>query len=202
MSPLIIAVLGDPNSGKSVALNLLYRELAARGLKIIMQEGDVTAPTQPWSLSDDGAKLRKELKAHMDAQKRLAWIMQSLSALRNNKALDVVLVDVGGGRPDLGERVTEWNAAILAHCTHAVIVSRNDSGQIAAWIKELAQKTPHIKIIAWFESVYSPKRIYNFNAANCLWHLDRKAFAENSIPEPTIERIKHLADKITAVVRS
>ena len=52
-----VAILGDPNSGKSVFLRILYDVLASLQVAVISQEADLTAPTQGWSLSPVGAEI-------------------------------------------------------------------------------------------------------------------------------------------------
>ena len=194
---MIIAVLGDPNSGKSVFLRLLYDELARRNVPVLSQEADIFAPTQGWSLSPVGATLRKQLKKTFDYKMRLNWIITSLKNLK--KYPGIVLADVGGGRPDVGIRVTDENYEILKLCDYAVIVSRNDKNQINAWLDEIRQKLPELKIIACYESVYNPEGLYNFSNDNAIWHLDRTAYANGLIPEPTLQKIRKLADKILSL---
>ena len=132
-----------------------------------------------------------------DYKMRLNWIITSLKNLK--KYPGIVLADVGGGRPDVGIRVTDENYEILKLCDYAVIVSRNDKNQINAWLDEIRQKLPELKIIACYESVYNPEGLYNFSNDNAIWHLDRTAYANGLIPEPTLQKIRKLADKILSL---
>lgn len=190
----IIAVVGDPNSGKSVFLRLLYDELAKRNVKVLSQEADIFAPTQGWSLSPNGSHIRKELKRSFEFEKRLKWILKSLEGLRSNFD-GIVLADVGGGRPDLGIRVTDENKEILSRCTHVIIVSR-DEESINAWKKELAEKVPHVKVLIALRSIYNPEGKYNFDEKGVIWHLDRTAYFNKLIPEPTLKLISNLVDEV------
>jgi len=196
----VVAICGDPNSGKSVFLHMLNDVLRKKGLQTLTQEGDLFAPTQHWSLF--APSLRKELKKYMSPEERLAWIVNSLRAARESKAVDVVLVDIGGGRPDLGVRVTPENLAILQHVDLVVIVSRNDANQIQAWLKELREKTPHVKVVEVLESVYNPEGKYDFARQGCVWHLDRTAYANSMIPPATWRVVERVAEKIIREVRA
>jgi len=191
--PKIIAVVGDPNSGKSVFLNLLNDALRKRGLITLTQEGDIFAPTQNWSLY--APELRKRLKKNMEPGERLRWVLRSLEGVRAS-TLDVVLVDVGGGRPDLGVRVTKENEEILKRVDAVIIVSRNDQGQIEAWKWELAEKLPGLRVVAALESIYDPSGNYDFSKENAVWHLDRTAYANREIPEETLRVVDAVAEEV------
>lgn len=196
-SPFIIAVCGDPNSGKSVFLRLLYDTFSKKGIPVISQEGDIWAPTQGWSLSEEGVKIRKKvLKPQLKkaTQQRLQWILHSLEGLKNFRG--IVLVDIGGGRPNEGIRVTPENKTILEKCTHVIICSRDDAGQIEAWKRELKEKVPHIKILKCLKSVYSPDGKYNFKEEEAIWHLDRTAYANSLIPIQTLKKIEKIVEEV------
>jgi CRISPR-associated Csx3 family protein len=195
---IVVAIAGDPNSGKSVFLHLLADALRARSKIILTQEGDIVAPTQNWSLY--APELRKEIKeeAKRSPEERLAWIVNSLRSAKESRATDVILVDIGGGKPHEGIRITAENLAILQHVDYVVIVSR-DRESIEAWERELREKTPHIKILARYLSIYNPEGNYDFNEPNAVWHLDRKAYVERKIPEQTLKKIQELANLITSL---
>jgi len=199
-STKVVAICGDPNSGKSVFLHLLNDALRKRGVQTLTQEGDLFAPTQHWSLF--APTIRRELKRHMAPEERLAWIVNSLRSAKETGAVDVVLVDIGGGRPDIGVRITPENLAILQNVDFVVVVSRNDANQINAWLSELKEKTPHIKVIDVLESVYNPEGHYDFGKQGCVWHLDRTAYANGMIPAPTWGRVEKVAEKIIKEVKS
>ena len=194
----VVAVVGDPNSGKSVFLHLLSDALRAGKRMVLTQEGDVVAPTQHWSLY--APEIRKELKeeARKAPEERLAWIVNSLRTTKESNAVDVVLVDLGGGRPHEGVRVTAENLAILQHVDYIVIVSR-DRESIEAWERELREKTPHVKIVARLLSIYSPEGVYSFAEQDAVWHLDRRAYVEKKIPEHTIKKATEIANLIASL---
>ncbi len=196
----VVAICGDPNSGKSVFLHILNDVLRKKGLQTLTQEGDLFAPTQHWSLF--APSLRRELKKYQDPHARLAWVVNSLRSAKESRSVDVVLVDIGGGRPDLGVRITPENLAILQNVDLVVVVSRNDANQIEAWLRELREKTPHVKVVAVLESVYNPEGRYDFSKPNVVWHLDRTAYANGMIPAPTWERVEEVAEKIIREVRA
>ncbi|MEM4270056.1 MAG: CRISPR-associated ring nuclease Crn3/Csx3 [Candidatus Caldarchaeum sp.] len=185
-----VAILGDPNSGKSVFLRILYDILASQ-VSVISQEADLTAPTQGWSLSPVGAEIRKALKKSLSPASRLDWILKSLEGLVPFPG--IVLVDVGGGRPDLGVRVTEENQKILSLCTHVVICSRNDEGQIDAWMKEIHSKVPHLKVVAVCESRLEGEAGQE-NDRFVLTGLDRTLYANGLIPFETLKLIRAITE--------
>lgn len=190
---IIIGVVGDPNSGKSVFLHLLNDALRAKGIITLTQEGDLTAPTQHWSLFSP--EVRKELKKHMSPEERLRWIVKSLDTVKKAGSVDVVLVDLGGGRPDLGQRVTRENLALLRHVDGVVVVSRNDAGQIEAWLRELATYVPDLKIYGVLESRLTGIPSFD-GTSGVVVGLDRKLYAEGKVPEATKKVVERVAENI------
>ena len=189
----IIAVLGDPNSGKSVFLHVLNDVLRQMGLKTLIQEADLTAPTPHWSLFSP--EVRKELKKYMKPEERLQWVIRSLESLRNSGEVDVVLADVGGGRPDLGQRITRENLAILRYVTGAVIVTRNDKNQIASWLREIKTYFPDLKIYAILESKLTGEPVL-VDGVGIVTGLDRTLYRLRAIPRGTVRVIKEVAERI------
>ena len=189
----IIAVLGDPNSGKSVFLHLLEDALRKMGATTLMQEADLMAATQKWSLCAPEA--RKTLKKFMNIEERLRWVIESLKKEKEAGVVDVVLADVGGGRPDLGQRITRENMAILSLVDGVVIVSRNDKGQINAWIEELKTYLPNMKVYAVLESRLKGVP-YIVGGQGVVVGLDRTAYCEGKIPEGTVKVAARVAERI------
>lgn len=186
----IIGIVGDPNSGKSVFLHLLNESLRSKGFITLTQEADITAPTQQWSLFEQN--VRKELKKYMNTKERLEWIINSLSEAKNAKSTDYIIADIGGGKPEKGERVTKENLAILQHVDGIVIVSRNENKQINEWLKELKAYVPDIKIYGILESKLNSKAKYSNDGYGVVSDLDRDLYREGKIPEDT----KNVAEKI------
>lgn len=192
-STTVIGILGDPNSGKSVFLHLLNEELRRRGVLTLTQEADLTAPTQEWSLHAED--VRRELKKLMSPEERLAWVIESLKGAKESRGVDVVLADIGGGRPDLGQRVTRENLAILRYVDGVVIVSRNESGQLLAWVEELKRYAPDLKVFGILES-----RLHGESAAKAgvgvIAGLTREAYREGRVPEDARAVVAEIATRI------
>jgi hypothetical protein len=140
-----VAVVGDPNTGKSVFSYLLFKEFIRRGAKVFRQEGDPSAPTSPWYLESGAEELRRKVKTPWDWRK-VTWVRDSIQALK--KTFDWVIVDAPGGRPP-EERVTKELAEILKPVDSAIILCRSDNyGEcVSSWTRELKQKAPHVRIL-------------------------------------------------------
>ena len=197
----VIGVVGDPNSGKSVFLQILNDELIKKGKVTITQEGDLVAPTQNWSLF--APEIRKQLKKEMDPKKRLEWVVKALEGLKKSGTTDFVLVDIGGGRPDLGVRVTEENREILRFVDEIVIVSRNDEDNIKKWLDELEENGFVKKVIGVFESVYPDEngekaKIMPIGgiAVGAVSYLDRTAYKDGRIPEATKNVVRQFIEEV------
>jgi len=192
-STIVIGVLGDPNSGKSVFLHLLNEELRKRGVLTLTQEADLTAPTQEWSLHAED--VRRELKKLMNPEERLAWVIESLRGAKESRSVDVVLADIGGGRP--GQRLTRENLAILRHVDGVIIVSRNEEGQLLAWVEELKKYAPDMQVYGMLAS-----RLHGASTAKAgvgvIAGLTREAYREGRIPEDTRAVVAEIAARILA----
>lgn len=191
----VLAILGDPNSGKSVGLHLLKNELKKMGLLVMTQEGDLVAPTQEWSLFSP--TVRRSLKKEMDPEKRLLWTVESIRRAKNESLVDIVLVDVGGGRPDLGVRVTRENMAILANVDGVIFLSRNDEGQVYEWLKEVRMRFPEMKVYGILESRLRGSARYYGDGVGVVVGLDRELYARKSIPESTLQVFREIAGRVS-----
>ena len=191
---IAVGVVGDPNSGKSVFLQILNDVLRSSGYTTLTQEADITAPTQNWSLYSPD--VRRELKAHMDPSARLRWIIESIATARRSGSVDVVLADVGGGRPDLGQRVTRENLAILSRLDGVVIVSRNDEGQISSWLSELSLFLPDLKVYGVVESRLDGSAWIDSEGRGCAVGIDRELYRNGRIPKETMDVARRIAERI------
>ena len=186
----VIGVLGDPNSGKSVFLHLLNNALRDRGLTTMVQEGNIYTP-----------EAGQSPEQHMDPKERLRQIISSLGRAKKNQAADYVLVNLGGGRPDLGQRITRENQAILRYVDYTIIVSRNDSGNIDAWLDEMIAYTPDVRVAAVLESrLHGEPRLYRTDPIpiGVATGLDRDLHRQQRIPPLTLEIARTVAESITA----
>lgn len=95
----VLAVIGDPNSGKSVLSWKLYWALQRRRLEVYRLDCDASAPTTGWSQAGTtGRELRERYK-----QERGDWtpedeavLAATITRLRQSH-LDLVLLDMPGG---------------------------------------------------------------------------------------------------------
>lgn len=194
-----IAVLGDPNTGKSVFTYLLFKELVKRGnLKVFRQEGDPSAPTSPWYLESGQEELRKKVKSPWD-WKKVEWVRDSIYNLK--KIFDVVLVDAGGGKPP-AERVTKENTEILKAVDGVILLCRSDNYEecFSGWERELKEKVPNAKILLKCISTLENDESV-FDDSKCiLVGLDRRQALTPS--EDLVNAISKIAEKIETTITS
>ena len=194
-----IAVLGDPNTGKSVFTYLLFKELVKRGnLKVFRQEGDPSAPTSPWYLESGQEELRKKVKSPWD-WKKVEWVRDSIYNLK--KIFDVVLVDAGGGKPP-AERVTKENTEILKAVDGVILLCRSDNYEecFSGWERELKEKAPNAKILLKCISTLENDESV-FDDSKCiLVGLDRRQALTPS--EDLVNAISKIAEKIETTITS
>ena len=105
------------------------------------------------------------------------------------------MADIGGGRPDLGQRITRENLSILQHVDGVIIVSRNDEGQIMKWIEEMKTYTPDIKIYSILESRLEGTPVFR-NGYGRVVGLDRELYRKKEIPEGTIEVVRGVVERV------
>jgi len=194
-----IAVLGDPNTGKSVFTYLLFKELVKRGnLKVFRQEGDPSAPTSPWYLESGQEELRKKVKSPWN-WKKVEWVRDSIYNLK--KIFDVVLVDAGGGKPP-AERVTKENTEILKAVDGVILLCRSDNYEecFSGWERELKEKVPNAKILLKCISTLENDESV-FDDSKCiLVGLDRRQALTPS--EDLVNAISKIAEKIETTITS
>jgi len=191
--PVVIGVVGHPNSGKSVFLHLLNAELKRRGFTTLTQEGDLFAPTQEWSLH--APEVRRELKKQMSPEERLRWVVESLDGVKKAASVDFVLVDIGGGRP--GERlVTMENLAILQRVDAVVVVSREG---LEDWLRELELYVPKTKVVAVLHSkLRGTAKFDKDTRTGVVVGLDRELYAQGNVPEGTLKVVSEVAELIVS----
>jgi len=136
-----IALIGDPNSGKSVLSWKLYWALQCRGLEVYRLDCDASAPTTGWS---QAGRLGLELRRHYK-QERGDWTPEDETALAATIAhlresrLDLVLLDMPGGihknvpRPI---RIPPGREALFQPVDGFILLARDESA-FAGWTEAL-----------------------------------------------------------------
>jgi CRISPR-associated protein Csx3 len=119
---LVLAVGGPPNSGKSVFVAELYRQLVQRDP--FLQRGAPDGEGMWWSESNPvlANRLRQGLKGAFSPE-FMNFTLDGIEQL--GRGFGLVIVDLGGQR-------SAENAAILRRCTHLVLVS-SDPTSDEAW---------------------------------------------------------------------
>lgn len=145
-SSKVIAIVGPPNSGKSVLLGALYKTLQRRMPADEFQRGVFLVRACPDGEGNWFSEIPQELAKTFRFKSQwddvfVEQVCKNLDALVKTKRL--LLVDVG-------RRIDRRNQQIFNRCTHAVIVSR-DPAAIAEWRGAL--QASEIKVLAEIESV-------------------------------------------------
>ncbi|MCQ2377818.1 MAG: hypothetical protein MJ016_01225 [Victivallaceae bacterium] len=200
----IIAVVGDPNSGKSVFFGLLEAAGRRNRQKIWMFDCDYAAPTPKWylqmmrnGLENAGKELRLKYKR--------TWTKEGENEMRNHlctlkHAYPMIIADFPGGihqsdKPPV--RIPPHREVMLEPIDYFIIISRKDRNCEAAWKEELAKFGLQDKILCTFWSAdnTAPLRLWNDQNRWCLDGLDRKN-------EYTPEVCDHLWQVVTGMLRA
>jgi len=166
----IIGVVGDPNTGKSVLSHLIYRTLAESGIRTMFQDAELYSPTPPWYLESLREELRNRLKemSRQNVEKKLEWIVRSLEGLRKNNNIDIVIVDIGGGKPPI--RVTAENEKILRNVDGVIVLCRRDDFKscVMGWVNQIKSRAPNVDIVAICESALEGEPRVDFETGTCV----------------------------------
>lgn len=139
--PPVVALIGDPNSGKSVLRQKLVAVLRERG-HVPWVDADWAAPTPDWSLRSGGPgkQMRQELK-----QQRRGWqpgdidhVLETLRHVRRSR-IDVVLLDMPGGQHQPGNlsvRIPADRKRLFREIDAFVLLERDASAR-DGWLKSL-----------------------------------------------------------------
>ena len=158
---VVVGIIGDPNSGKSVfsrAFSMSLRESMPVWFQSWIYDCDLASPTPDWYCTalinaKSDAAIEKEYKALRDSQK-VKWnsdmerrCANDLGILRTN--LDLVIADLpGGGHPKEGEpyfepkRISgESRANMFRQCDAFILICRKDRHDVIlkGWIDALAK---------------------------------------------------------------
>lgn len=175
---IVIGIVGDPNSGKSVFAELLEQAGAAAGADIWRYDCDYAAPTPNWYLdmmkigrNREGSEWRRSYK-----RKWVAGAEEELVAELQNirKYIDVIIADLPGGRheKDFVQRLPPGREILFHEADFFIIVAKRqggcDSGE--AWKNELAKIGMASKIV---QTIYSelPEQDISLHEADGQWHI-------------------------------
>lgn len=187
----VLALVGDPNSGKSVLSWKLYRQWHRDGAQAYRLDCDAQAPTAPWGMdSETGTQLRKRYK-----DERGPWrsedVQNLVAAVKHlqRSSLDLVLLDMPGGihpkRPGDGPavRIPDDRQALF-HLADGFVILWRDEAALEGWRTALAQLGLHDRILAEIapcpddsQPERIPRGLHQSDGADgwCIHQLDRDA---------------------------
>jgi len=174
---LVVGILGEVDSERRVFLRLLDEELRRRGVRALVLEA---GPADLRELADPGEKLVQVVKA--------------LRGAREGGGVDVVLVDIGWARPDLGQMVTREVSALLRFVDGVVIVSRN----LPDWLADLETYAPDMKVFGALRT--NPRGAASMAKAGLgvIAGLSMEAYREGRVPEDARAVVAEVAARILA----
>lgn len=151
----VLALIGDPNSGKSVLSWKLYRQWHRDGVQVYRLDCDAHAPTAPWGMdSETGTELRKRYK-----DERGPWrpedVVNLVAAVENlrRSSLDLVLLDMPGGihpkQPEDGPavRIPDDRESLFQLADGFVILWKNEAA-LEGWRTALSRLGLQDRILA------------------------------------------------------
>ena len=155
---LVLGVVGDPGSGKSVLAKVLNRLRSETGADGWVMDCDAASPTQNWFVQmcqqgqmAEGRAIREPQKRHWDHAMELQ-VAQQLANLRLRH--DLVIADLPGGRftvqPPL--RIPPGREVIMFAVDRFIVLGRYGEETAAAWEAELAKWDLADRIIAVLQS--------------------------------------------------
>ncbi len=138
----VVAIVGDPNSGKSVLSLKLYHHLRAQpDFRCYRIDCDAYAPTTEWTLREHGDQLRgiwKTAKGSwtVEDEQRLAEVLAKLK----HSPLDLVLADMPGGNfsVDPPQRIPRTRASLFKLADAFVVVAKHEAA-LEGWREALAE---------------------------------------------------------------
>jgi CRISPR-associated Csx3 family protein len=148
----VVALVGDPNSGKSVLSWKLYHALQLLGRSVYRLDCDASAPTAGWCLDNEtGRELRKAYKKDRGEwrQADVDGLVKQVSCLRQSR-LDVALLDMPGGLHEEGQepvRIPAGRERLFALADAFVLLERDDAAR-QGWLRELGRHGLADRVVA------------------------------------------------------
>ncbi len=160
---VVVGIVGDPNSGKSMLAKALYSVLCGEFPSGWLMDCDAASPTPNWYLQmvrcgkeGEGRMLREAHKRQWSAELE-GLVAAQLQSLKRN--LPVVVADLPGGKhPKHGEgfsveRIPSGREVVMREVDLFIILGRRDHPDIVGkWREELARHGLANRIIAELES--------------------------------------------------
>ena len=148
----LFALIGDPNSGKSVLSWKLYHTFKAQGLKVYRLDCDASAPTAGWALAGEtGRDLRQDYK-----KQRGGWRQEDVDALvravrfLQHADLDLALLDLPGGLHQEGanpDRIPKGREGLFELVDGFVLLQRDERAR-DGWMRALEKYHLETRIAA------------------------------------------------------
>ena len=157
---LVIGVVGDPNSGKSVFSKVLYQVLEKYYSSIWLFDCDAASPTANWYLhmlnsgkKNEGNLLREKTKVKWTPTLE-AHVADCLKSLKDN--LEIVIADLPGGIHSEGKpiaRIPKGREVVMKRIDLFIILGKSGKYDIVSgWRKELEVHGLENCVIAEIES--------------------------------------------------
>lgn len=207
---IVVGVVGDPNSGKSVFSRLLYNELRRMKKDCWLLDCDAASPTAPWYLMATGTSDETQAATERDEQK-VRWtdeLEDKMAAHMKNVRWyeEVTIADLPGGRHDdargIHERIPRHREVMMRAADVFIVITRDGLAIADAWRKELAQHGLENRIVAVIESRQPEAAL-----GGKVWKADQKlvqgwleglrrdVLAQQPVPEARV--VRELWEKIT-----
>ena len=186
---IVIGIVGDPNSGKSVFAELLETSGVCANCDIWRYDCDYAAPTPNWYLDMMKRGREAESKELRSLCKR-KWIpgaeQELVCELQNQrKYTSIIIADLPGGRheKDVAERLPPGREILFGAIDFFIIIAKNTSGVDTgkAWIKELQKIGLDSKIILVFYSE-CPEQNLSIRHISGGWHISGLNRAHKKAP--------------------
>jgi hypothetical protein len=155
---LILGIVGDPNSGKSVLARSLEYIRKQETLDGWIVDCDGCSPTPNWYLQMVQGGREEECRRLRSSQKR-SWSPEMASSiaehLRNlRQSFTLVIADLPGGNHSIDppERIPDNELPIMQEIDAFIILGRENSGGAQAWQRALAEVRLDSRIAAIWTS--------------------------------------------------
>ncbi len=193
---IILGIVGDPNSGKSVFAKLLQSAGISNDNSIWCYDCDYAAPTSPWYLDMLKQGREQEAKELRQSYKR-KWIPGAEDKLAEElkniaKEYELVIADLPGGRHDISpvQRIPYGREALILAIDAFIIIGREDVDYDtgAAWNEDLKKIGRDKKIVL---TVYSenPDSPLALNFRNGKWYISGLSRTASDIPNDFLREL-------------